>query len=208
MKLKSNSAILVGLLLTLSLLWPAIYNGSPLYFTFDTFSYLHKQNAQFRPNLLYGTFTEFASMGISLWWILFFQTAIVVSLLLWVLSEYRVPRRIWVASFLVAVTASTLPIFASLILPDIFGPIAFLCFLLLAGRPEKKKLMLYPLFLFSLFSHLSHLIIFPTLYLVSLSFSGLYSGKNTKRVLGFFCLTLPLSSLSPYIGVVTYIKDT
>lgn len=157
----------------------AWYNGFPTVFS-DTGSYLvtgvfHVALSPFRaPG--YAAFTRVASLGRSAWFIVAAQAALVV----YVLREccdflIGGGRKFVDHSLLVAICALTmltsLPWFASLLMPDIFAGILFPCAFLLAFHgelPPIRRILLAAILAISVAAHTS---LFP---IAALFFAGLF----------------------------------
>ena len=152
-------SVLAGALL---LAWPAVLNGFPIVFS-DTHAFLvqagEPQMVWDKP-FVYGPFLLLHG-GITLWLPLAAQ-CVIVSHLLWLArAAFAVPR----AGFhlgLCAVLAigSAAPWFASLLMPDIFAPVAVLGLFLLGFAPalsRGQRVWLVGLTGFAIASHLSYL---------------------------------------------------
>jgi hypothetical protein len=156
----------VGAMAACALLWPALYNGYPTLFS-DTGGYLLTGKfflalPPFRaPG--YALFTKLTSVGVSGWFTVILQAAMVVYVL-YETCEYLVEgdRRIADLYFLGSVgilTALTsLPWLVSLLMPDVFAGVLFLsAFLVVFGEEMRppRRVTLATIFAISVAAHAS-----------------------------------------------------
>ena len=128
-------AVLAGAVL---LVWPALVNGYPILFS-DTGGLLDMGMALdmgWDKPWVYGPFLLLTSLRLTLWGPLAAQ-GLLLSHLLWLTQAVMVPprpaRHMALCGVLAAGTAA--PWFASLLMPDIFAPLAVLCLFVLAYGP-------------------------------------------------------------------------
>jgi hypothetical protein len=155
-------AVLAGALL---LAWPALLNFYPILFS-DTHAFLVQAG---QPRMVwdkpwvYGPFLHVLHQGISLWLPLAAQV-LILSHLLFAIGGILGPRRPLdhVLLCLVLAIGSAAPWYASLLMPDIFAPVAVLCvFGLACGERLGRGLRIWMALLgiFAVASHLSHLLV-------------------------------------------------
>ena len=123
----------------LFLLWPALRNGYPLVFS-DTGPLLEmglEPSIGWDKPWIYGPFLAL-SLGVTLWLPLVAQ-ALLVSSVLWLTQKVLGGPRAGLHLALCAVLAvgSAAPWFASLLMPDVFTPVAVLCLFILAFGGER-----------------------------------------------------------------------
>jgi hypothetical protein len=181
-------ALLFGALGAVVLIWVALYNGYPTVFP-DTGSYLltgaiHVAFAPFRaPG--YSVFTSWTSFGASGW----FTTATQAILVVYVLHETCayliggdrkfVGRCLFAAVCLLAALTS-LPWLVSLLMPDVFAGILFLCAFLLAYAAELRllqRICLASIVMIAVAAHAS-LIPIAAMYIAVLSVLKFYSRQT------------------------------
>jgi hypothetical protein len=173
----------------LFLAWPAIYNGFPLIYP-DTTDYINGGRLiataliRHHPSPYYGLRSTIYSLGIlpfhlgvTLWPVVALQ-CLLVSYVLWLVVRSLVSRKP-AARFLILMLLlsllSSVSWFASFVMPDILGPVLYLCvYLLVFARESLSRLERLALCLISswaIASHSSHLLIFASLcfFLVLLS---------------------------------------
>lgn len=156
----------VGVMAACALLWPALYNGYPTIFS-DTGGYLltGKYFLALPPYRApgYALFTRLSSLGISGWFTIAVQAAMVVYVL-YEACDYLVEGDRKLADFyflgsIGALTAlSSLPWLVSLMMPDVFAGVLFLSAFLVAFaevfRPA-RRLVLAAIFAISVAAHAS-----------------------------------------------------
>lgn len=130
-------ALLAGALL---LTWPALVNGYPILFS-DTGGLLDMGLALdmgWDKPWVYGPFLLLTSLRLTLWGPLAAQ-GLLLSHMLWLAQAVAAPprpgRHLALCAVLAAGTAA--PWFASLLMPDIFAPLAVLCLFVLAYGPGR-----------------------------------------------------------------------
>lgn len=158
-------AILAVLLGGLMLAWPAALNGYPLVFI-DTVSYLGQTLFPEWPwdkTAVYGPFLHLFHWRWSLWPALAGQV-LILSHLLWLAQRGLRGDATFVAHMLVCfgmAGLTSLPWFATTLMPDVFAGVAPLCLLLLALARDRfspfEAAWLVLLGAFAVASHLSHL---------------------------------------------------
>ncbi|HLJ23368.1 MAG TPA: hypothetical protein VKT71_04615 [Candidatus Acidoferrales bacterium] len=175
------AAVSAGLLLCI-----ACFNGYPTVFS-DTGSYLvtgvfHVALSPFRaPG--YAAFTRVASVGRSAWFIVVAQAVLVVYVLRESCDFLIGGGRKFVDQCLLAIVfaltaLSSLPWFASLLMPDIFAAILFPCAFLLAFNPELPRIRRIVLAAILAVSVAAHTSLFP---IAALSFAGLFVVRVVAR---------------------------
>ncbi len=156
-------AILAGALL---LAWPALVNGYPVLFS-DTGALLEMgmmPDMGWDKPWVYPPFLLLTSARLTLWGSVAAQ-CLILSHLLWLAGSIVVPlqpaRHVALCALLALATAA--PWFASLLMPDIFAPIAVLCLFVLAygsGRIGRGALAWAGVLgTFAIASHLAHLVL-------------------------------------------------
>src|SRR5579872_1934751 len=164
----------------------AWWNGYPTVFS-DTGSYLvtgafHEALSPFRaPG--YAAFTRVASVGRSAWFIVVAQAVLVVYVLRESCDFLIGGGRKFVDQCLLAIVfaltaLSSLPWFASLLMPDIFAAILFPCAFLLAFNPELPRIRRIVLAAILAVSVAAHTSLFP---IAALSFAGLFVVRVVAR---------------------------
>jgi hypothetical protein len=161
--------ILSGTVAAGLLLWVAWYNRYPTIFS-DTGSYLltgalQVALAPFRaPG--YGTFTHITSLGVSPWFTVATQAILVVYVLYEACGHLIGGNRKFINGCLLAavcglITLTSLPWLVSLVMPDVFAGIAFLCIFLLAFASELRVLQRSLLAAILTISVAAHTSLFP-----------------------------------------------
>lgn len=123
------------------LLWPALLNGYPLMFG-DSAVYLgdglHLHVSWPRP-LFYGLFERALHLRLTLWPIVIAQALITATLLRLVIVKALpgLSDRALLLTALVLTCVTSLPWFASQLMPDLFGGLMLLALFLLLGTPER-----------------------------------------------------------------------
>jgi len=160
------------------LAWVALYNGYPTIFS-DTGSYLltgalHIAYAPFRaPG--YSAFTSLSSFGTSAWFTIAWQ-AIMVVYVLYEACDYligggrKMVRLCLLAAVTVLSAVTSLPWLVSMIMPDVFAGVSFLCIFLLAFSGDLRRLQRIVLACILAISVASHTSMFPitALFLVGI----------------------------------------
>jgi len=157
--------------------WPALFNRYPLLYP-DSITYLGDGRLVARAVFLhrlseyYGMRSFFYSLGIlplhwnvTGWPIVFFQ-ALLTAYVIWLVVRSLLPRRtIFYYLVLVALLSllTSLDWFVSLIMPDILGPLLYLCIYLLVFARETlsraERISLIVIAWWAIVSHASHLIL-------------------------------------------------
>ena len=169
-----GAAILLGALL---MAWPALFNRYPLLYP-DSITYLGDGRLVARAVFLhrlseyYGMRSLFYSLGIlplhlnvTAWPIVFFQ-ALLTAYVIWLVVRSLLPRRA-ALYFLVLVALlsllTSLGWFVSLIMPDILGPLLYLCIYLLVFARDTlsraERMIVIAIAWWGIVSHASHLIL-------------------------------------------------
>jgi hypothetical protein len=169
-----GAAILMGALL---MAWPAIFNRYPLLYP-DSITYLGDGRLVARAVFLhrlseyYGMRSFFYSLvilplhwNVTAWPVVFFQ-ALVTSYVIWLVVRSLTPRRTVLFYLILVVLLSLLTSmdwFVSLIMPDVLGPLVYLCIFLLVFARETlsraERISLIPIAWWAIVSHASHLIL-------------------------------------------------
>jgi hypothetical protein len=158
--------LLVGAMATCALLSIALYNGYPTIFS-DTGGYLLTGKffvalAPFRaPG--YSIFTRLTSLGISAWFTIATQAAMVVYVLyetcIYLIdSDRAVAELCFLASAFAMAALTSLPWLVSLLMPDVFAGVLFLSAFLLAFAGELRpmqRIVLAGIFMISVAAHTS-----------------------------------------------------
>jgi hypothetical protein len=142
-----GAVVLLGALL---MSWPAIYNGYPLLYP-DSMTYIGDGPPVARALFLhqfseyYGMRSFIYSLGILPWhwnvnpWPIVAFQALIAAYVLWLVVRSVVPRRParhYLVLVIVLSLFTSLSWYVSVILPDILGPILYLCIYLLVFAPE------------------------------------------------------------------------
>jgi hypothetical protein len=168
------AAVLLG---ALFMAWPAFYNGFPLVYP-DTMTYVDDgrivAHAVFLHQLAsyYGMRSFFYSLGIlplhwnvTLWPVVALQ-CLLTAYILWLVVRSIAPRQT-ILPYLVVVLllslATGMSWYASLVMPDILGPLLYLSIYLLVFAPDSlsrtERLTLYPVAWWAITSHATHLML-------------------------------------------------
>jgi len=162
------------LLAALFMTWPALYNRFPLLYP-DSMTYIEDGPRVARAVFLhqlsdyYGMRSFFYSLGIlpfdwdvTLWPVVALQS-VLTAYILWLVARSLFPRPFWrylvlcvLLSFLTSVSW-----FASLIMPDILGPVLYLCIYLLVFAADtlslRERLVVMLIAWWAITSHATHL---------------------------------------------------
>src|SRR3990172_6603286 len=144
----------------LAMLWFAIYNGFPLLY-YDSAGYIHDWTQHMRP-IGYNVFIRITSLNISLWFTVLTQALITSYLMMRtaIILFGQNSSTNSLAAFAVLLSVillTTLPTYASWIMPDILTSwIFFAFFLFLMGPATHDLIVANGIVLLSFFSHLSH----------------------------------------------------
>lgn len=174
MKVKLNYLLfqIVGALLFMT---DAFYNGFPILYS-DTSTYIAsgmQLETPFDRPITYGLFLRAASLnGITLWTVVFFQ-CLVLSYVIFETVKLLVGEKnylrngLLICLFLALFTGVSWT--ASQLMPDIYTAIAFLLFLLIVlGTYSRNKLIfLYFLYLVAIAMHMSHILLFSALLVLT-----------------------------------------
>jgi len=157
--------------------WPAIYNRYPLLYP-DSITYIADgrpvARALFRHEFsaYYGMRSFFYSLGIlpfyriaTLWAVVALQ-AVIAAWVLWLVARSIVPRRtqLWYLAIVAALSLITsVSWYASLIMPDILGPVLYLCIYLLVFADETlspaERVIVAMIAWWAVASHATHLMV-------------------------------------------------
>jgi hypothetical protein len=171
---RSGAAILLGALL---MVWPALFNRYPLLYP-DSITYLGDGRLVARAVFLhrlseyYGMRSFFYSLGILPWhwnvtaWPIVVLQSLLTAYVIWLVVRSILPRQT-VSYYLILVALlsllTSLDWFVSLIMPDILGPLLYLCiYLLVFARDTLSRtgrMTLIPIAWWGIVSHASHLIL-------------------------------------------------
>jgi len=203
LQISGPHTLFAGALAAVLLLWVAFYNGYPTLFS-DTGGYLwtgtfHVSLAPFRaPG--YSVFTRIAGMGASPWFIVAAQAVIVVYVLhetcIYLIGgDRKFPDRCLLAGVCVLAALTSLPWLVSLLMPDVFAGILFLCAFLLAYSSELRLVRRIFLSLILTLSIAAHSSLFPiaALYFAALAILRL-AGSRTRGL-------PPIRSAMPWLLV-------
>jgi hypothetical protein len=154
------------LLVAAWLCWPALWNGYPLVFS-DTGTYIDQAILRYggwdRP-VFYSWFLYALHWQVSLWPVVVAQ-AVIVAAVLWLVVRAVLGRRplafVAIGGALSAFTS--LPWFASQVMPDVFTPVVVLCVFLLVAVPHAlgtwERAFVVLLLLGGILVHQSHLLL-------------------------------------------------
>lgn len=166
----------------LLLLLPAIYNGYPLVFS-DTGTYIQSGMELLVPDdrpIVYGLFLRVFSFGLSLWFVLYFQSLIVVYCL-WGIFKLCYPNlktSVFVVILFLLSSFSGLGWYSSQIMPDIFTVSALLSLVLILFDPSKSKFQLIIWILILIVSILVH---YSNLPICFLTFFMLFTIQQCRK---------------------------
>ncbi len=158
--------VFLGAFASCMLLWPALCNGYPTIFS-DTGGYLltGKYFLALPPFRApgYAVFTRFTSLGISAWFTIVAQAAMVVYVLYQACDYFldgdrRLVDLYMLASICVLTALTSLPWLVSLVMPDVFAGVLFLSAFLLVFAGEMRllpRVLLAAIFTFSIAAHAS-----------------------------------------------------
>lgn len=171
---RRGAAIFLGALL---MAWPALFNRYPLLYP-DSITYLGDGRLVARAIFLhrlseyYGMRSFFYSLGILPWhwnvtaWPIVGFQAMLTAYVLWLVVRSLLPRRTVLCYLILVALLSLLTSmdwFVSLIMPDILGPLLYLCIYLLVFARETlsraERLVVIPIAWWGIVSHASHLIL-------------------------------------------------
>jgi hypothetical protein len=190
--------IAVALLGPLFLAWPAIYNGFPLLYP-DSMTYLDSGRTVARALFLhrfaeyYGERSPFYALGIlpfhwnvNVWPVVLLQ-CLLVAYVLWLVVRSVSPRRT-ASRYLILMAAlgllSGVSWYSSFIMPDILGPVLYLCIYLLVFAGEtlspSERASLYPIGWWGVAAHSTHLLLAAGLC-VLLAFYALLNRQHRRR---------------------------
>ena len=170
---RSGALLLGGLFMT----WPALYNRYPVLYP-DSISYLEGGRLVARAIFLHRLSTNYGGRsliyGLGIlpmhWnitpWPVVALNAFLAAYLLWLVVRSIVPRRTVLSYFALLIPLSlftSLSWFVSLIMPDILGPVLYLCIFLLVFAGETisptERLAILLIAWWAVASHITHLIL-------------------------------------------------
>jgi hypothetical protein len=210
-----------------ALMWLSFDNGFPILYH-DTGAYIFSgifgQVPIDRP-ITYGLFIKFTSLSLSLWCVVFFQSAIIVYLIFLYLKF--VLKTAYTFTLLLLITlilsfTTGISYYAAQVMPDIFSGIFILSFILLIYKDELKGLHVFflkSIYVLSIVVHLSNLnsAFVGTLIILCFVFIVQKFNPNWKslfsRVLGISFLSLFALLITPsihyyYDGSFKYAKTS
>jgi hypothetical protein len=157
--------------------WPAFYNGYPLIYP-DSMSYLENGRLLARALFLhrlsasYGIRSFIYSLGILPFhwnvtpWPIVGLNALLTAYVIWLVVRSILPQQTTVSFFVLVVSLSALTSlgwFVSLVMPDIYGPLLYLCIYLLVFATESlsrtERLVIVLIAWWSAASHITHLML-------------------------------------------------
>jgi hypothetical protein len=192
---------------TLLFLWPAIANRFPLIFH-DTNSYIRFRIELYR-SIFYKLFVFLTGLHWTIWGTAIAQAALCSMLIFWLLRLFGHVRAL---PFLVAVIAlaavSSLPIFATFIMPDIFTGLMFLALFMMIFLYDRMtvpaRIFLFGLLLLFISSHLSHLTLALAITTASTIALWRWAPQTTRVGIGmaFAATTVVAGCLVLYDGIM------
>jgi hypothetical protein len=210
---------------TIILIWPAIYNGYPFFYS-DSASYIASgfelQTPSDRP-ITYGILIWLTSLGgFSIWGIIIFQNTI----LSWLLyknicafcnSSYNSILSLIVVFLLTSLTGISWV--STQVMTDVFTPVIFLsATLILSDKIYDKpsRIILYIIFTIATATHLSHIVLNLCLIFCCGTFysfakkKNIYSIYTGKKLLNMFLLTIvayvPMMSAASKSSAIFYMS--
>jgi len=165
----------------------AFYNGFPIVYS-DTSTYIasgFELETPFDRPITYGLFLRIFSInGLSLWSVIFFQ-ALILSYVIFLLVRLVTDENsflkpgLLVIIFLSVFTGVSWTV--SQIMPDIFTSVAFLCATLILSDTTKGStlFLLYVLFFISVAMHISHVLLFTLVLIVTFGLRDFILPKGT-----------------------------
>jgi hypothetical protein len=190
---------------------PAFYNGFPLVYS-DTGTYIDSGMSLYVPvdrPIFYGLFIEIFSLGVSLWWVVFFQCLMltfVLNKLLDVFLSKGFSKRILFLVVLVLTAFTSVGWFSAQIMPDIFTPLMSLAILILLLDDNLSKLnkaILIFIVLISILTHYSNLIIVLAYALIMLILMAFRSFRERIDVKYFWQKSLAFLILIGFSFLIT-----
>jgi hypothetical protein len=173
--MKIIKTLLVLVIGTLILSIIGLYNGYPLVHS-DTGTYISSGFNSFIPNdrpVTYGLFIRLFSFNYSLWFIIIFQNFITAFVIYEVLKTMDLNKERFIYYYLSVLTFLVLFTgigwYSNQIMPDFFAPISILIIFVLLKKEKISlsiRVVLYLILIYSLISHLSHLMIGSVLILL------------------------------------------
>ena len=197
----------------LFLMFDGFVNGFPIVYS-DTSTYIasgFEVETPFDRPITYGLFIRaFSLNGLSLWFVVFFQS-LLLSYLIFLLIK-QVAEESYLKYGLI--TIIILSVFtgvswtASQLMPDIFTSIALIAaILILLGKFKKRELIfLYTIFFFSIAMHISHLIFFALFLIILFALrkyfflGSFYSRVKQKITIMFFLVIISIIAMSSAIS--------
>jgi len=190
------AAVMLGALL---LCWPAFYNGFPLLYP-DSMTYLGDGRVVARALFLhqfsdyYGVRSLFYSLGILPWhwnispWPIVAWQSLLVAWVVWFVVRSVATRRM-VARYLILILFLSLLTsagwYADFIMPDILGPVLYLCIYLLAFARETlsraERLALYVVACWGVTAHATHFLLAAGLCVLLFLFTAFERRPFPKR---------------------------
>ncbi len=155
----------------------AFYNGYPFVYS-DTGTYIYSGFDKFIPldrPVIYGLFLRYTSLGFSSWLVVYTQNIIMAYVLLKTIQLFEIDKKyfpkVYYSTLLFLVMFTGVGWYTNQLMPDFFAAVTILIFFILH---KKKKLfnvsgiVLILIFLLSLTSHFSHLLIGSALVIITL----------------------------------------
>ncbi len=193
--------------------WPAIYNGFPLLYP-DSMSYLEAGPLVVR-GLFHHVFPlQYSVRGVlyclAIWplhwnitaWPVVAANACLTALVLWLLVRALVPRRSTEAYLAVGIGLclfTGLGWYVGFVMPDILGPVLYICFFLLSFMPQTlsriERWTIVLIAWWSITAHASHLLLAGGLCLVIPVLLGLQH-RGARRSLGAAALLCTITGLA------------
>lgn len=164
-KVKKYIKILLLLTLSLTLIWPAIYNGYPLVYS-DSGTYIAagflREIPVDRP-IVYSLLVRHSSLAFSLWFVIVFQSFI-VAYVVYMFARRFFQKNVFLISTIIVVLLSILTgisNYSSQIMPDIFSALTIigLAVLLSSDKLQFREYLLATIVVFSAMSHLSNMLL-------------------------------------------------
>ncbi len=180
----------------------AFYNGYPFVYS-DTGTYINSGFDKLIPfdrPVIYGLFLRYASLSLSCWFVIFLQNFIIAFVLVKTLELFHIREKhfsmVYYLILLFLVSFTGIGWYSNQLMPDFFAATTIMVFFILH---KKKKLfdvsgiILISIFLLSLTSHFSHLLIGSALVIITLlakTLSLLLNEVRLKRIFVVFAIVL------------------
>ncbi len=165
----------------------ALYNGYPLVYS-DTGTYIYSGFEKFIPldrPVTYGLFLRYASLGLSGWFVILVQNFITAFVIFSTLHLFDIDRKFFSKAYysilLFLVLFTGIGWYSNQLMPDFFAPLTILIFFILCKRKnllDFQGIMLIFIFILSLTTHFSHLLIGSILII-----STLVAKKNSTLLI-------------------------